>query len=175
MTVNAKLLGSQTDNHLNWKNRIEQMIPKVSGTCYAVRSMVHISNINTLKSIYIAYFHSIIKHAIFLGRRSFNSRKIFTLQKKIIRIMTGAQPRTSCRSLFKQLESLAVPCQYILSLMNFIIHNQTNFQTNSSVLGIYRRNNHHLHRPNANLSFFKKSIFYAGVKIFNSLPPHTIY
>ena len=30
---------------------------------------------------------------------------MFTLQKKIIRIMAGAQPRTSYRSLFKQLEA----------------------------------------------------------------------
>jgi len=29
--------------------------------------MVHISKINTRKSIYYAYFHSIIKHGIFLG------------------------------------------------------------------------------------------------------------
>ena len=27
--------------------------------------------------------------------------------------MAGAQPRTSCRSLYKQLEFLYVPCQYI--------------------------------------------------------------
>jgi hypothetical protein len=40
---------------------MEEMIPKLSGAYYAVRSMVHISNINTLKSIYYTYFHSIIK------------------------------------------------------------------------------------------------------------------
>jgi hypothetical protein len=27
--------GLQIDNHLNWKNHIEQMIPKLSGACYA--------------------------------------------------------------------------------------------------------------------------------------------
>jgi len=40
--------------------------------------------------------------------------------------MDGAQHRTSCRSLFKQLEILPVPRQYMLSLMNFIINNQEN-------------------------------------------------
>jgi hypothetical protein len=34
--------------------------------------------------------------------------KSFTLQKKIVRIMAGAQPRTSCTNLFKQLEILPV-------------------------------------------------------------------
>jgi len=33
--VNTKLLGLQIDNNLNWKNRIEQMIRKLSGACYA--------------------------------------------------------------------------------------------------------------------------------------------
>jgi hypothetical protein len=32
------------------------------------------------------------------------------------------------------------------------------------------RNKHHLHRPNANISCFQKSTFYAGIRIFNRLP-----
>jgi hypothetical protein len=31
-------------------------------------------------------------------------------------------------------------------------------------------NKHLLHRPNANLTCFQKSIFYAGIRIFNKLP-----
>jgi hypothetical protein len=50
--------------------------------------------------------------------------------------------------------------------MNFIINNEGIF-LNSSIHNITRRK-HHLHRLNANLSCFQKSIFYAGIKIFNS-------
>jgi hypothetical protein len=56
-TVNSKFLCLHLDNHLNWKDHIAQLIPKLSGACYAVGSKFHISNINTLKSIYFAYFH----------------------------------------------------------------------------------------------------------------------
>jgi len=42
--------------------------------------------------------------------------------------VAGAKPRTSCRSLFKQLEILPVPCQDILTLMTFLISNQGNFK-----------------------------------------------
>jgi hypothetical protein len=42
--------------------------------------------------------------------------------------VAGAQPRTPCRSLFKQIEMLPVPCQYILSLINFIIGNHELFR-----------------------------------------------
>jgi hypothetical protein len=66
------------------------MIPKVSGACYAVGFMAHISNINTHKSVYSPYFHYIIKYGIILGGNSLNSGKIFTLQNKIFIIVAGA-------------------------------------------------------------------------------------
>ena len=131
-----------------------------------------ISNINTLNSVYYTYFYYVIKYWIILWGNSSKSGKVFTLQKKIVRIVAGAQPRTSCTSLFKQLEILPVPCQYMLLLMNFVINNQEIFQTNSSIHDISTRNRHHLHRPNANLSCFQKSTFCAGIKFFNSLPPN---
>jgi len=67
-TVKTNFLGLQIDNHINWKNNIEQMTPEVSEACYANRSMVHISNINMVQYIYYAYFNSIIKYGnIFWG------------------------------------------------------------------------------------------------------------
>jgi len=62
--VNTKFLGVQTEKHPNWTNSIEKMIPKLSGANYAVRSLVNISSINTLKSIYSAYFHFVIRYGI---------------------------------------------------------------------------------------------------------------
>jgi len=91
--------------------------------------MVHIGNINKLKSIYYTYPHSIIKYGIIFWGTSSNSGKILTLLMQIFRIMAGAKPRISCKSLFKQLEILPVSCLYILSLRNFIISNQEIFQT----------------------------------------------
>jgi hypothetical protein len=116
------------------------------------------------------YFHSIVKYGIIFWGNSPSSRKIFTLQKKIIRIMIGAHPRTSCRRLFKKLEILPVPSQYIYLLMNFFVNNQEDFQTNSSIHNINTRNKHQLYRPTANLSCFQKNAFYSGIRIFNSLP-----
>jgi hypothetical protein len=54
--------------------------------------------------------------------------------------------------------------------MNFIVGNQENFQTSLSIHGTNTRNKHYLHTPNANLSCFQNGTFYAGIKIFNSLP-----
>jgi len=70
-SINTKFLGLQIDNHLNWKNYIDLMIPKLSRACYALRSVSHVSSTDTLKSIYFAYFHSIMKYGIvFWGNSS---------------------------------------------------------------------------------------------------------
>ena len=168
--INLKFLGIHIDNHLNWKNHINQTVPKFSSPCYMVRQMYYTCNNDTLKSIYFAYFHSIASYGIILGGNSSNSRKIFTLQKRVIRIMVGAHPRTSCRRLFKKLEILIVPSQYIYLLKSFFIGNQENFLTISSVHSINTRNKHHLYRPIANLSCFQKGASFSGIRIFNSLP-----
>jgi hypothetical protein len=84
--------------------------------------------------------------------------------------MSGAEPRASCRGLFRKLEILPVPCQYILSLMLFIIDNSNNFQTVSNIHGLNTRSKNHLFIPVANLTSVKKGITYSGIKIYNSLP-----
>jgi hypothetical protein len=70
--------------------------------------------------------------------------------------MAGAQPSSSCRGLFKQLELIHIPCQYTVSLMNCIVNNQEIFQTYSSIHNIDTRNKFHLHRQNATLFCFQK-------------------
>jgi hypothetical protein len=70
------------------------MISKLSGECYTLRSMFHISKTNMPKFIYFARYHSIMKYRIIfvVGGNSSNTERIFTLQKKIIsRIMAGAK------------------------------------------------------------------------------------
>jgi len=111
--VNLKFLGIQIDNHLTWRNHIDQIIPKLSVACYMVKQMYHICNNDIQRSIYFAYFHSIVSYRIIRWGNSSYSRKIFTLQKRIIRIMMGAHPRTSCRELLKKLDILTIPSLYI--------------------------------------------------------------
>jgi IS1 family transposase len=122
-----------------------------------------------LKSIYYAYFHSLMKYGIIFWGNSTDSKKVFTLQKKIVRIMLGVKPQNSCRGLFKRLQILPLPCRYIFSLLNFIINNQEHFQTNSAVHSVNTRNKHHLHRSAANLTCFHKSTYNSDIKIFNNL------
>jgi hypothetical protein len=85
-SVNTKFLGLQIGNHLNWKNHIDQCVPKFSGACYAVRSMSRISNTDTLKSIYFAYFHFIMKYGTIFWGNSCNNRNYLHLKRKTLEL-----------------------------------------------------------------------------------------
>jgi hypothetical protein len=83
--LNTIFLGLQIDYYINWKNDTEETIPKLHAASYAIRVMVHISNKNTLKSIYYAYFHSITEYGKIgvllptVGRYSLCKRKLSEL------------------------------------------------------------------------------------------------
>jgi hypothetical protein len=63
-SVHTKFLGLLIDNHLNWKSHIDQLVSKLITACYAIRTLLHISNSDTLKTIYFAYFHSLMRYGI---------------------------------------------------------------------------------------------------------------
>jgi len=68
---------------------------------------------NTLRMTYYSYIHSVMSYGFLFWRNYPDSIKIFRLQKKIIRIMTGCRSTDSCGKLFISLEILPLPSQYI--------------------------------------------------------------
>jgi hypothetical protein len=67
-----------------------------------------------MKEVYCAYFHSAMFCGIIFLGNSTDSTKIFKMQKRAIRIITGSKNRYSCRDLFKNLKILLFHSQYIL-------------------------------------------------------------
>jgi hypothetical protein len=106
-----------------------------------------------------------MKYGIIFWGISSECKKVFALQKKIVRIMVGIKPQNSCRNLYKRLQILPPPCEYISPLLDFVISNQEHFQANPAVHSSNTRNKHHHHRPIANLTGFQKSTHYSGIKI----------
>jgi len=60
----TKFLGMRTDNHMNWKNHVEQIPPKMSAACFSIRNLLHILNPDILRMVYFAYFHSVLQYEI---------------------------------------------------------------------------------------------------------------
>ena len=86
-----------------------------------------------------AYFHSIIKCGIIFWRISTNICHVFTLQKRIITIISGVWVKNTHRNLLMKLDILPVSCQYILSLMMLVEDNLKNCETSLPVHGLDTR------------------------------------
>jgi len=93
--TNIKFVGLGLDKHKEWKTPIKQIRQKMSNICCVIRLMYHFGNINTVKMIYFACVHLIKKYRIIFWGNSMDSRRVFQLQKKVVRIMTGAKSSIS--------------------------------------------------------------------------------
>lgn len=76
--MNSEFLGLQIDHPKMWKNRTDQTLPQLSGVCYAVRLLFHISDIDT--QIYFACFLIITKCGIIFWDDLLNTENILTLK-----------------------------------------------------------------------------------------------
>jgi hypothetical protein len=111
----TKFLGLHIDNTLSWKLRIQQVLHTLRAACYVLRSVKPYMSQEILKIVYYASFHSAMSYGIIFWGNSTDSTKIFKMQKRAIRIITGSRNRDSCRDLFKNLKILLFHSQYILS------------------------------------------------------------
>ena len=162
---NTKFLGLTIDNTLLWKEHIADVTSKLNGACYALRAIKPCMILDVLRMVYFSYFHSIMWHGIIFWGNSHLSSNIFKIQKRVIRIITNKSKRDSCRQLYKQLQILTLPSQYILSLLVFVAKNRDLFLSNSEIHDINTRNNYNLHVPTTNLTLVQKGVLYSGSKI----------
>jgi len=61
------LLGLHIDNHMNWKQHIDQILQKLNAASFVIGKLLPALNLATLRNVFFAYFHSVIKYGIFFG------------------------------------------------------------------------------------------------------------
>jgi hypothetical protein len=122
-----KFLGVTVNNTLSWNNHIDLLVKKLSKASYITRNAKTYMSAPSLKMINCAFFHSVMSCGIIFWGNSWHSFIIFRLQKKVIRIMECCGNRVSCRSLFKKYQFLPLKSQYMLSLLMFVVQNNTLF------------------------------------------------
>jgi hypothetical protein len=108
---------------------------------------------------------------IFWGN-STNSKCVFKLQKRAIRIIMGPRNSDSRTEFFESLKPLPLSAQYIYSLIMFIVNNRNLFLDNAELYTIKTRNSYNLHPPLPHLTKYQKGVHYAGVRVFNHLPTY---
>ena len=123
----TRYLGIYLDETLNWEYHCSQLINKLTRGNAMLSKARHFVPEDKLLSIYYAIFSS---HMIFgcqtwgLNSSTSHFKKIITLQKRAMRIMTFSQFNAHTEPLFKKLGILKI--KYQISLFNCLfIHDQT--------------------------------------------------
>jgi len=125
---------------------------------------------SSLKMLYHAFFHSVMRYGIIFWGNSLHSSTIFSMQEKAIRIMEGCGNTVPRRNLFKKLQILPLTSQYTLSLLMFVVQNKNLFSRNTENHNIDTRQRNNSYLPQANITIYQKGAYYSGIKIFNNLP-----
>jgi hypothetical protein len=120
-----------------------------------MRKLSNILNIVTLGIVYFAYFQLLLNYCIIFRGSSSNMHNVFLMQERILRIMLGLGPRSSCRGAFRTLDILTVPSLYIYALM-FVVNNPDSFQSNSTIHCINTRQKNQMLLPMVKFSSILK-------------------
>jgi hypothetical protein len=150
----TKFLGLTIDDTLTWKQHVDTVINRLTSACYALQNMKYMVSVGTLRLIYFAHVQSSMNYGILFWAGSSYVKKVFILQKKIIRIIMNTQPTESCREIFKKLEIMPFYSQYIYSLFLYIINNKGVFNFNIDIHKYKTRFHDNLHVPIINITRF---------------------
>jgi len=159
-------LGLGINNTLSWNSHIDFVLPKLSSACYAMKSIKSYLSQQILKVIYYSYFYTIMSYGIIFWRHTMNAKKVFRLQKRILRIMAGCGMRDSCRTLFVEQKILTLPSLYIYQLITFVNRNEELYVPNTKIHNHNTRQYKNLHQPKANSTHYQTGVLYKGIKMY---------
>lgn len=165
-----KFLGLHIDDKLKFESHVFQLNKKLSGGCFALRTVSRELDMSMARNVYFALIDSHLRYGVcFWGSCSdhlFNS--VFVLQKRAIRFLCKLNIRESCRPYFLSLRILTLACIFILESV-CLTHDK--FHNEILAAGAYAtRSSHIAPLPIPLTTLVKKSVIYNSKKLFNHLP-----
>lgn len=177
----TKFLGTFIDEHLTWRAHIDYISTKLSRICgilCKVRSFLNRENLITLYNT-LVYPHLNYGNIIWANNYKTRFKKLVTLQKKILRIITFSSYTTSSLPIYQELNILNIDqinklqlCLFTYDLFNNRLPPQFNSfcSTNNRIHKHYTRNSTKLHKQYNKTNYGLYSTRNMCINMWNSLP-----
>jgi hypothetical protein len=123
-----------------------------------------------LRMIYFNQAQSLISYGIILGGQLSEAPNVFTMQKKILRIIHNLNTSDTCRNIFTQNHIMTFYSYYIYSLILFASNNKELFDLNTHIHQYNTRNKENIYLTNMNLTKVKKGLYFSFIRMFYNLP-----
>ena len=181
----SKYLGIYLDENLNWKNHVSHIITKLNQLSGAFHYLAKYIDNDRINQIYYAYVFPYIKYGIeiFGTCDSTTLKPLQTAQNKILKTLCKKKRRYPTDKLHNELNILKCEDIHKLFVGIFVYKQQNNllptifsnyFHARNNIHNIQTRNSERLFVPRCRLKTCQKSIKFAGVKIWNSIPQDII-
>ena len=165
---NTKFLGLHIDEFLDWSEHINILSKKLNSICYGIRIVGRYMSEKMQKVVYFANFESILKYGIVFWGSSSQLKKIFTVQKRVIRCYKKMQYRESCRGVFKREGILTAYGIYIMEALIFFFNHREEFDLQT--FHSYNTRTINVNYPIHRLTLTEKSPYYMCLRLYNHLP-----
>lgn len=170
VSESVRFLGVHIDCKLTWNIHINELCGKMASGVYALRSLVDVVSNTVLLSVYHAFIESRISYAILGWGHSSHLKRLFSLQRKAIRVIGGLNYRDDCKNTYIQLKLLNVPCIYILHCLVYVKNHADEYPTHGNIHDHYTRNREHIYTDFHRINKIKCGVSFYGPKLFNALP-----
>lgn len=165
-----RFLGVQLDPVLLWDSHIDSVAVRLRSTVFLLRSLQGSVSGCTMLTAYFSIFHSIMSYAVLTWGHAPQSRRLFGLQRRAVRLVYGLGYRDDCRLAFRRLGILTLPSVYILEVLLHIRRNIDLYAVNGGVHSYETRGRGDLTAGYCRLKRCQDGLRYWSIKFFNSLP-----
>lgn len=166
----VRFLGVTLDSTLRWNTHISTLAAKVSRSVFLLRNLVSRVSKDVLRTAYFGLCHSLFSYGTIVWGQAADAHRIFSLQRKAVRIVAGLAYRQDCRHAFIELKILTLPCICIHEYLIYAKTNNNQFRTNGDHHTYNTRNRDDLATPFYRLKKCQLGPTYLAIKYFNVLP-----
>jgi len=177
----VKFLGIHIDAKLNWHEHIKFVKNKISSAMYAMRKVKHIISTRHLLTLYYSLIYPYLDYGITLwgSTHTTYTNKINIMQKKAIRVITGANYNDHTEPLFKKMQLLKLSDIHTLKMAKYMfasnkgtlpspLMDMTTINSSIHTHDTRNKNNPHVHPRRTNTA--SKNIRHNGPLIWYTIP-----
>ena len=176
----ATFLGVILDEHLTWKSHIHNVARKVSKAVGIIYKSSFCLNNSSLRILYFSLICPYLFYCVSVWASTYpsNLKRLITLQKRVIRIMSRSAFDAHTDPLFKNLKILNLESIYKLQIGKFMYQYRSGllpysfndmFLVTHQVHSYGTRSSAFFYLPQCRTNIRKFSISFQGPKFFNSL------
>jgi ribonuclease P/MRP protein subunit RPP40 len=121
----VKFLGLHIDKNLTWGSHVDYISSRLSRVIFLIKKLTNCVEQNYVRTAYFSFFQSIFRYGLIFYGNCSRIDEILILQKKILRIMSGASFMDHCKPFFIKLKIQTIINLYIFDLVIYSLKNPT--------------------------------------------------